>query len=606
MPRGENKYSKINCRERIDDYIKNDERIEGMKQLCTYMYYDYFKKRKNDFNIGDRDPFIEDLHSNLSRALEGKKGLSVHYVLAMEQFFRKSLYDIIHGVGDIDETIDPLTIKYAVYKNSYSLCEKLAERIGNRWISRRCDEFDKTVLDYIVDRNSAGKPINEVVRYLIDHGEIVFHGSDLERYDNGKAEGIFSIIMELDDPEVFAKFAPNGCIFYSRDEKSEYRKFCYDTILASKEVYKSIITPTKGKVSEDVIVPTMNQSFEYLLDYCIENDRAKECNEMISAYEEFVNGIIDDERAKRSNNVKLYSTVASHNHRRSVLEIESDNGCTSICELLDLDKIERISDEDLNGRLSALTPLEILKKINYKSLKELEDGDYYIDHEKEKIYYKMKEPTADITLFLEMTKRGYTCIPHCEIAGDELYALEWQRDSAALKGKQIKRNYNFIFKSLGEIHKVMLDMSTDGRVHSFHYFWMFNREPQSQSYDPSPYLNMNFRYASLKSPTESLVDMIIRVFYDTESTDSFLKEYDSYLSIASGVNESLKAYALPEVLESLGDKMLSVIDERLAKHVNDKEGDFNFYRFNQLTHLRSVVLLIKDELNALASAEGVK
>ena len=97
MPRGENKYSKINCRERIDDYIESDERIKGMKDLCTHMYIDYFKKRKDDFNIEDLNTFIENLHSNLSQALEGKKGLSVHYVLAMEQFFEKSLYDIIHG-----------------------------------------------------------------------------------------------------------------------------------------------------------------------------------------------------------------------------------------------------------------------------------------------------------------------------------------------------------------------------------------------------------------------------------------------------------------------------------------------------------------------------
>ena len=158
MPQGENKYSKINCRERIDEYIESDERIKGMKGLCAYMCSDYFKKRKKDFNIENLNTFIENLHSNLSQALEGKRGLSVHYVLAMEQFFGKSLYDIIHRDDDIDETIDPLTIKYAVYKNDYSLCEKLAERVYNHRIVERYDEFDKTVFDYIVDRKSAGKP----------------------------------------------------------------------------------------------------------------------------------------------------------------------------------------------------------------------------------------------------------------------------------------------------------------------------------------------------------------------------------------------------------------------------------------------------------------
>ena len=573
------------------------------------MYADYFKKRKNDFNIENLNTFIENLHSNLSQALEGKRGLSVHYVLAMEQFFGKSLYDIIHRDDDIDETIDPLTIKYAVYKNDYSLCEKLAERVYNHRIVERYDEFDKTVFDYIVDRKSAGKPIDEVVRYLVDHGEIVFACCNLVQNGHGKGEEIFGIIMELDDPEVFAKFAPDyGCTFYGWGEESEYKKLCYDTILASKNIYASIITPTEREVCKDIIVPAMDQNFEHLLDYCIENNIANKCNEMISAYEEYINRIINDERAKRINNIKQYSISASY--RRSVLQIESDNDITFICELLNLDEIKRIADEATRERLKALTPYEILKKINYKSLEELEDGDYYIDYTKGKIYYKMKDPTADISLFLEMTKRGYTCIPQCEIVGEELYMLEWQPESAAREGNEIKHNYGFIFKSLGEIHKVMLDMRTDGRVHSFHCFWMFNREPHAPSYHPlasKPYLNLNFLYgSSLKSPAESLIDMIIYFFYDKKRVDNFLEKYDSYRYMATCVEESLKAYALPEVLESFGDKMLNIIDARLAKLVRDKDDNFKFCSFNELTHLRSVALLIKDELNTLASAEEVE
>jgi hypothetical protein len=578
------------------------------------MYTEYFKKRKEYFNIGDNIgdicTFIENLHSNLSQALEGKRGLSVHYVLAMEQFFGKSLYDIIYKDDDIDERIDPLTIKYAVYKNDYSLCEMLAERVYSRRIANACDEFDKTVFDYIVDRRTAGKPIDEVVRYLIDHGEIVFDYRTLVYNDHGKGKEIFGIIMELDDPEVFAKFAADGCIFYDWGEEPECKKLCYDALLASKNVYASIITPKERKAFDGVIAPAMDQTFEHLLYYCIKNNIASKCNEMISAYEEYVNRIINNERAKRSNNIKHYSIGASDNYR-SVLQIEGDDDTTTtVCELINLDETEKIRDKDLRARLTALTPSEILKKINYKSLDELEDGDYYIDYAEGKIYYKMKNPTADISLFLEMTKRGYTCIPQCEIVGEELYMLEWQPESAARDAAKIKDDYAFIFKSLGEIHKVMLDMRTDGKVHSFNYFWVFDRQPNAQVRYPSaskPYLNLNFFYGStLKSPTESLIDMIIYFFYDRSRVGNFLEKYDNFSYIASCVKESLKAYALPEVLRNFGDKMLNVIDEWLTKLVCDRDSDFKFRSFDELTHLRGVALLIKNEINTFTSGEGVE
>ena len=132
---------------------------------------------------------------------------------------------------------------------------------------------------------------------------------------------------------------------------------------------------------------------------------------------------------------------------------------------------------------------------------------------------------------------------------------------------------------------------------------MFDRKPRSFS-DPlcwKPYLNLNVYGAYLTSPTNSLIDMIIRFFYSEENVGNFIEKYDGYSYMSSCIKESLRAYALPEVLDGIGDKMLSKTEEELEQLARSKDNDFNFVRYNDLTHLRSVLLLIRDELNALAS-----
>lgn len=156
-----------NLKNNIKHYMER-EKIHNFTDLLIRIYhqldlqetqYEFVKKEKGNF----------------SKMIKGERQIKYEFIVPLEKILGVSLARLMDEESyklPVDRTNKPIVkgFRYYAYMNDYSLCKKeLDSFLGERSksILETCDEFGKTLLDYVVEYGS----IN-VIYYLRDRYQI--------------------------------------------------------------------------------------------------------------------------------------------------------------------------------------------------------------------------------------------------------------------------------------------------------------------------------------------------------------------------------------------------------------------------------------------------
>jgi hypothetical protein len=145
---------------------------------------------------------------NFSKIFSGERDLPDKYILPLERALHTSWRYIVDGT-DQDKSLPQRGLRYAAYKGDYDTFALLgAEESHGNLVIKHCDEYDNSVLDYILDYKAI-----EGLRYLVDNKLVYVHfdcssllGDILSsRGPKEACKEAFLLICEKDDEQLYWK-----------------------------------------------------------------------------------------------------------------------------------------------------------------------------------------------------------------------------------------------------------------------------------------------------------------------------------------------------------------------------------------------------------------
>lgn len=207
---------------------------------------------------------------NFSKMISGSRPFPENYIVIIEQVLNTTISYIRTGKHNgISNTFVNKGIRYAAYLDEFFEYNILNEQGANSDPLRSFDEFDKTILDYIIEY----KAINGL-RYLINNKYIYLNYdgktiSGISAITNNILKEVLKIIYENDDLELFNKLCINN--FNNIKYFNEQSKVFLDDELVialfnTKKIFKSLLTTNKNTLSIvnggfQTIIPDSNVYF---------------------------------------------------------------------------------------------------------------------------------------------------------------------------------------------------------------------------------------------------------------------------------------------------------------------------------------------------------
>ena len=582
---------------------EREERFDSLyRELGIDKDTDFLRKLYNAYLRGHVDQsdaysWIEGgAKSNYSNYKKGKKGFPENYVLAIEKLTGKSLADIL-GVMDGEgvSSFIPRGIRYAAYCDDAEAYRELSVKY-NEWDSDVAlfahDEYGKNVLDYVIEYGSYNG-----LRYFIEECGMYFEDRAV-RYkwhaheDEGTVLGIWNMLMELDDPDLFNNavsrvFTEEGYCRHKRSFNGRMGEGSIGGQLISKlpatdRIYRSLFAPrTISDGNTDV--PAMHPCLETLLAYYSDKDD-RICSEILDAYGRFVSAMIsrikEEHTREDLRNVYLVGDTLCHR--------AEDGREIGLMRLWDVETINFAFDA-IASRVRALSLESILSGLEERSILDMQDGDYMLDREAGVYYVKCKRDLA-IEMLEKMKVAGVTGIP--EYYGEEhgVHSYEYAAHRYGDAGYDIGA-LRYTLTILADIYNASKSTLGSGRtyLHGKGIATALYKQ-SSKSYGARVLLG-DWDRVTVGDPISDVVVALCELGRSEHYVD---RRNETLLAvIAEGVSHFCDNY----VKESLGDKLVDEIKIRLA--TADKKRVGRTSEFEELYGVLCFADMYRDELNSL-------
>ena len=148
------------------EFIRKLMKSKGIETDQELLYKILNNLSKKGYKINT----IEKEKGNFSHMLNGDRKFTYPYIIALEEVLETSLANIINQIDE--HVITPKGFEYVASQNDYELFKALDEEedIYKFSVLKNKDEYDKTVIDYIIEYKAVMG-----VMYLIDFHELKYN-----------------------------------------------------------------------------------------------------------------------------------------------------------------------------------------------------------------------------------------------------------------------------------------------------------------------------------------------------------------------------------------------------------------------------------------------
>jgi len=328
------------------EFIRKLMKSKGIETDQELLYKILNNLSKKGYKINT----IEKEKGNFSHMLNGDRKFTYPYIIALEEVLETSLANIINQIDE--HVITPKGFEYVASQNNYELFKALDEEedIYKFSVLKNKDEYDKTVIDYIIEYKAVMG-----VMYLIDFHELKYNDvkgylelDGKKYYDNTNQISLLATMLIEKN-----RFDLYECIFDSFEllyfENSHKSAFTYpsflNAIIQNEKTYKQLFETRKinlGQITGNkrsteqmyVLNPLANIVFNFALkNVDIYNEQLKLLLEKGYKANEFILGelvkkypMLDDVNIKSNgiltsySNSKIYTLIFTPSHINSNID----------------------------------------------------------------------------------------------------------------------------------------------------------------------------------------------------------------------------------------------------------------------------------------------
>lgn len=350
-------------RKEIGNFIKQKFEEKQKEQNKSFSQSDLAQALADFANAGANQKKYTKEHfkDSVSKWINGKCYPGIDSLYYLSRVLKVSIEELLSG-GEVNEKYDNRVTLYSMAKtNDEFLMEKFCEQ--NPEIFLNSDEFDKTLLDYLIKFKNY-----KSIKYLIDKGKIELYKGRISTDFNiilfpstNYYREILFILIENNDAEEFNKMYE---FFKIINSKNEYRQDLKDfgmftmtdkeieLILKNDNIYKELIQErqmnaeefrfyARGLLNEDIkSLKSLSGVFNTLLDFAIKNNLLKQAEEMLK------NGIKHNDYVAKVVNEKYHYFI---DEDFCLKNRPFSRECFNILAGVDENLISRIQDEKLKN-----------------------------------------------------------------------------------------------------------------------------------------------------------------------------------------------------------------------------------------------------------------
>ena len=587
---------------RINELIKK-KKFKNQKELLEEIYKIIHNIKKDyDGWRKDFEAWRKKNESNFSKMKSVKRDFSPEFKFALSEISGVSFSRFMRG----EEDFDPLSFRYAAFKNEREIYEKLL-KASDEYMFYETDEWGKYFLDYIAEYCDTVEKMEIPIRFLQESDLPVFS----EKSESYLA--LLTAVIRLDDPDVFKwykinylgnepkQFRFDRSSSADQDDQDELTNRLLDEILKSDRILSELLKPAyipqkivlnrevKGNVTyTQYLSPTYPFELKkQLLTRAFENGDMESVDKIFESFEceiyeqaenfKSENGIVSRKLLQRTRmGIHCLRDEYSAPYE-STLIIKS--------ELYDLD--DELDDKlyiCYSDRYAKLGLDGITSFLVDNALSDMEDGEIIDNRFEGKIYHKCEKNLA-YDMLAKAAEYGFSRVP--EYYGEENGVQIISRHSP------IDRYYydlNELMEALSAFHDFSSKVLGDGKAYvyaNYSYRQLYRNKEGELSFCGWQ------SGAEIKSTEYALCEVITSAFnfnrYDIEDDE---REISRILVALNNYTHDTS------LLVNLGDRLLRWIDDRLMKidistHLGKRE-------YKDLGYKQLIISMHRDKLNGIS------
>ena len=584
----------------IDELIKK-KKFNNQKELLEEIYKVIHNVNpKFDNWREDFEAWRKKKESNFSKMKSVKRDFSPEFKYAISEISGVSFTRFLNG----EEDFDPLSFKYAAFKNEREIYEKLF-KAGGEDIFYETDEWGKYFLDYLAEYCDSVEKMEVPIRFLQESCLSV----DSEKTESYLA--LLTAVIRLDDPDVFKWYKIN----YLGQEPKEFRfdplssvdsdeltNLLLDEILKSDKILTELLKPTyipeKTVVNKEIKGNTttgqhssLNDPFElknHLLARAFENNDMDSVEKIFTSFEREIyeqaknftskNGTVSRKLLKKSHMGihYLYDEYSPTYESSLIIKSELYNLDDDLDRSLGVYYADRYTKLDLDGIASLLTG---------NALSNMEDGEIIENHYEGKIYHKCEKNLA-YDMLEKATEYDFERVP--EYYGEENGVQIISHHSPI---NEYYYDLNELMEALSAFHDFSREALGDGKA----YVYADYSERQLYRNKAGELSFCGWQLgAEIKTTEYALCEAIV------SATNISRYDDDDDKREISRILYALNRYTHDtSLLVNLGDKLLKWIDDKVMKiDLSSRDGKREYMH---LGYKKTLIGMYRDKLNGISA-----
>lgn len=510
----------------------------GNTELLNRMYDRYFKgllhgqKNRTDWVKSKLPDFPDKIKGN-------GRGFDDEDIKAIEKATDMRWVDIVEPQAQNRKAKEfkPRGLRYTAYLDDESEYNEWLEA-SNKGVISSYDEYDKTLLDYIVEFKS------EVgLRFLIEHNGLWFDerfGVYSFYHDRKQTDAIWKWLLELDNGELFTRMIDDQKLFFNDYYIEEFgNDDLIEKLIGTTKIFNALCQPRV--YNED------NREMKYMptvllkiLEYALENKEYTVAQMILNAYRKFV-----DEETER-----IRKTVDWDSGKTKYVECNS-NRYTIVYNgeaLMHVWNFEKLQDKynAFNDDIEYLKPQNILSRLAIKKVKAMRTGDEF--NSEGVCYVKIEACEALDALKYLTAEKGCKCLPG--YLGEEEGVVKLRAYESSYDTKISLRA-----EMLGEIHRLSEEKLGAGRTYMYAPKMRIGRIKES-----GEYVFANWKSCTVGTPMRDILHAFLNfpllhysymnIKYFTEGKERLYEDLCDFLT----------AYPNKENIKDFGDRLVLELD----------------------------------------------
>lgn len=540
--------------------------------------------------------------SNFTNMLKGKRHFTEEMILGLEHVLRTSMDSIINDLP-YKERYQPRGLEYTVACDDFSEYLKLDGETDDEAVNilRNTDEYNKSLLDYIIKYRSANgirflcekhnfffNPMNNM--FYVDSSMPIICGN----YDSAPME-IAKLLAEKEETDLFIEiFDP----FYETSRYVDTDRYLYN----KKEFVRTVLT--SGKVlqkmlsSKEIPIKDANRG---LVSYGYDFDDVSFINPLLMLLLQeavnqgnytYIKQIVD---FGRDFNKKQLQFIHERLSEKQLKNIRVDDigylsdGRTKIgnllvyCEPIDPTLPDRIKIL-LNDLTAQKEELELLPEIDYdggvhKSFK-IVDNKYVLK--------KSSNNPVEYEMLRYMGSKGFSKVPEFYETKDGVDRFGYiQGETFKYKQGRTNEKLNSLIRFLKEFHSICEQKL--GKGNAYLHGKYDNEDIVYDGENVKAVINWDNCY--IGNPYEDLVEII----FEWTDISSYIRRNDRVLR---SIREILKIYRGDEACESGFAQIMKDCMEKKLERIDKSANNYSGW-YETIKHAETFVDLYESELNNL-------